>query len=130
LTLSRTNVSRDGPQNVVLEQSPQAGSRVTLPATIRIVVNTRAVIVRPRDDPAFQPRLTAAILADSRAASIGLNQRDVSAMVQQLELRTEADVARVIALDNAELMARAGTRNRTQARTLRSVLRSAIQGMG
>jgi beta-lactam-binding protein with PASTA domain len=130
LTLSRTNVSRDGPQNAVLEQSPQAGSRVTLPATIRIVVNTRAVSVQPRDDPAFQPRLTAAILADSRTGSIGLNQSDVTAMVQRLELRTEADVARVIALDNAELMARAGTRNRSQARTLRSVLRSAIQGMG
>lgn len=130
LTLSRTNVSRDGPQNVVLEQSPGAGSRMTLPATIRIVVNTRAVIVQPSDDQAFQPWLTAAILADSRAATIGLNQRNVAAMVQQLELRTEADVAEVIAMDNAELMARAGLRNLTQARTLRSVLRIAMQGMG
>jgi hypothetical protein len=121
-----------GPAGIVLSQDPAAGEDLVPEKGATLKVSEKKKQPRPKQSEAheFQPQLIAAIQADERVASVDLNQGDVAAMVQQLELRTEADVARVIALDNAELMAQAGTRNKTQARTLRSVLRSAMQVMG
>lgn len=121
-----------GPAGIVLSQDPAAGEDLVPEkgATLKVSEKNKQPRQKQSEAHEFQPQLIAAIQADRRVASVDLNQGDVAAMVQQLELRTEADVARVIALDNAELMAQAGTRNKTQARTLRSVLRSAMQGMG
>lgn len=120
-----------GPDGIVLSQDPAAGEDLVPEKGATLKVSKKNKQPRPKQSETheFQPQLIAAIQADRRVASVDLSQGDVAAVVQRLELRTEADVARVISLDNAELMAQAGTRNKTQARILRSVLRNAMQGM-
>lgn len=128
-TVERVNVRQDGPAGIVVNQQPDAGARVTLPATLTITVN-QGDDDRPTRPNDFTTDLTAAINQDQRLENIGLNRRTTGAMIQRLEVTDQRSLEAAIALDNAALMERAGLRNRTQARTLRSVLTQAMARMG
>ena len=130
LSVRRTSISRDGPTGVVLNQSPEAGSRVRLPATVTIMANSGATIARPTRTAVFPSQLTTEIMKDDRSSRIGLDDRSTSAMVARLGVRNQRDLDRLIEMDNAQLTERAGLENQNQARTLRSILRGAKERMG
>ncbi|MEM7522555.1 MAG: PASTA domain-containing protein [Pseudomonadota bacterium] len=132
--VSRNEIRRDGRTNVVVEQKPEAGETVSLPATIEMVVNV-ASIPRPGDpslarDLAFLREFDAAAARDDRIGANGLDLSRAGSLSTRLSIANRDEVEALVAMDNAVLAERTGLKSRSEARTLRSVMRGALAQTG
>ncbi|MEL6793037.1 MAG: PASTA domain-containing protein, partial [Pseudomonadota bacterium] len=132
--INRGDVRRDGRTNVVIEQKPEAGDTVELPATIEIVVNVERVSrpgdLTPTRDLTFLREFDAAAARDERFGEGGLNFAREESLSARLAVGGRDEVEALVAMDNADLADRAGLNTRAEARTLRAVMRSALAQSG
>lgn len=125
LELKVREVPGRGTVGTVLSQDPAAGKVVALPATLLI-----DVVAALPGGGAFVRRLTTAVARDERFAGLELSQSALSATLAREGADSRARVEELMALDNAEMAERLELDGPGKARTLRSILRGALDEAG
>jgi beta-lactam-binding protein with PASTA domain len=125
LELKLREVPGRGTVGTVLSQDPAAGKVVALPATLLV-----DVVAALPGGGAFVRRLTTAVARDERFAGLELSQSALSATLAREGADSRARVEELMALDNAEMAERLELDGPGKARTLRSILRGALDEAG